>query len=123
MSQSEKPGPLGEKPILLSDEVWHCPVLGALLESAITAFCHKAGSVPCPTTSCLRGVCVKAGTVLRTGWGGVGQIWALHERGQWLKQLPEQESAVHVDAPCRRGAAGLLPQRASEGPKSFSRVF
>ena len=43
MSQSEKPGPLGEKPILLSDEVWHCPVLGALLESAITAFCHKAG--------------------------------------------------------------------------------
>ena len=44
MSQSEKPGPLGEKPILLSDEkVWHCLVLGALLESAIAAFCHKAG--------------------------------------------------------------------------------
>lgn len=27
-----------------------------------------------------------------------------------------------VDTPCRWSAAGLLPQEASEGPKSFSRV-
>ena len=53
-----------------------CALSPAPVETAPRGAC----SVPCPTTSCLRGVGVKAGTVLRTGWGGGGQAWALHER-------------------------------------------
>lgn len=64
---------------------------------------------PCPTTSCLCGVCLKAGTVLITGWGVGGQACSLQEGGWCLEQLPEKESAGMRTCPCRRGGASCLP--------------
>lgn len=47
--------------------------------------------------------------------------------GPCMREASDLSSALSrkvlcVDTPCRRSAAGLLPQEASEGPKSFSRV-
>lgn len=58
---------------------------------------------PRPTTSCLCGVCLKAGTALITGWGVGGQACSLQEGGWWLEQPPEKDSAGDEDLPLQAG--------------------